>query len=693
MPYDSFPLSEYLCKLDPAIDIPEYIKHNSSIDMSSVFPNLEHGKRVDIVNDWPPPPEEILDPSQWSALRQILTKKLSIVQGPPGTGKTHVSVIALKVLLDNMRSGDSPIIVAAQTNHALDQLLRHISQFEDNYVRLGGRSTDPEIKKQTVFSLRQKSPVPDIPGGLLSSARKQLKFLQQSISNLLSPFNLENSYSPLPAKLFLELELITPAQYDSLLSGSEGWVQAGDDMTIDPVTAWLGDSLVPFEVAYKTENFGFIEDEIDLEYEQLKELEAEQGLDDDEYEGLRGPYTRLKEGFKGKSGKSLDRSAFEQQMKNQDMWVIPQRARGNVYACLQNLAKDKIRMALRNYAKTYNALSTQVKIGKWERDIVVMESAKVVGMTTTGLSKYRALVSSLKPKIIMIEEAAEVIEAPVSVACVESLQHLILVGDHKQLQGHCSVQDLEGEPFFLNVSMFERLVHNGLEFKNLNRQRRMAPEIRQILAPIYDDLEDHPSVINRPGIPGMGKVNSYFFCHSWPESSDSLMSKYNQEEAQMVVSFFLYLALNGIPAEGITVLTFYNGQRKKILKGLKNIPYLQGQYIKVNTVDSYQGEENEVVLLSLVRSDSRHSRGSIGFLSIENRVCVALSRAKRGFYIFGNGEALSADPLWWQVVQIMGKNPRRLGFYLPLTCVRHGNKTFVNGKLLRTLTPLPLDAG
>ncbi|KAK2756551.1 hypothetical protein FQN54_005444 [Arachnomyces sp. PD_36] len=676
MSKESFPLSEHLCGLNPVIDAPEYVI-NSNANMSSLFPDQEQAEKIDIMNDWPSPPEDLLDPSQWSALRQILTKKLSIVQGPPGTGKTYVSVNALRILLDSMRPDDPPIIVAAQTNHALDQLLRHVSKFEENYVRLGGRSTDAEIKARTVFSLRKKSPIPEVPGGLFPSARKRQKLLIDSISDLISPFNRENSRAPLPASLFLELELITRAQYDSFLSGSEGWVHSGEDDMIDPVAAWLGDSLLKFEVVYKTENFGFVEDEIDLEYEQLKELEAEQGLDDDEAEGLRGPYTHLKEGFRGSSGKTLDKHAFELHMKNGDMWKIPQRARGNVYTCLQNLAKDKIRAAFQKFVRTYNALCTEIRTGKWERDMVILESARIIGMTTTGLAKYRTLVSSLKPKIIMIEEAAEVIEAPVATACVESLQHLILVGDHKQLQGHCSVQELEGDPFFLNVSMFERLVHNGIEFKSLTRQRRMAPEIRKLLAPIYDDLEDHPSVIDRPGIPGMGDVNSYFFCHSWPESSDSLMSKYNEEEAQMIVSFFLYLVLNNIPVEGITVLTFYNGQRKKILKSLKTIPILQGQYIKVHTVDSYQGEENEVVLLSLVRS-SRNPARNIGFLSIENRVCVALSRAKRGFYIFGNAEALSFDPLWWQVVQIMGKNPRRLGFYLPLKCSRHGKQTFIN---------------
>jgi helicase required for RNAi-mediated heterochromatin assembly 1 len=49
--------------------------------------------------------------------------------------------------------------------------------------------------------------------------------------------------------------------------------------------------------------------------------------------------------------------------------------------------------------------------------------------------------------------------------------------------------------------------------------------------------------------------------------------------------------------------------------------------VKILTVDNYQGEENKIVLLSLVRSNNQNS---IGFLGISNRICVALSRAKEG---------------------------------------------------------------
>jgi helicase required for RNAi-mediated heterochromatin assembly 1 len=605
-----------------------------------------------------------------------LTKKLAIVQGPPGTGKTHVSVVALRLLLSNTRPGDPPIIVATQTNHALDQLLRHVAQFERQYVRVGGRSADPEIKKHTLFELGKSCAVR--PPGSTGSSRRQMQKLAEKIADILAPFKRENAKSPLSASLFFALGLITQAQHDSLIKGAEGWVHSGDQT--EPMAVWLDDEAVKFEVAYKTENFGFVEEEIDLEYEQLKELEAEQGLEDEDFESLRGQYISLKEGFTTrKKSAGSGKSTFDAKyLKTEDMWKIPPFARGGVYALLQQRAKDKIRGAIRSLLREYESVCTDVKVARWERQSIILRSAKVVGMTTTGLSKYRAMISTIKPRIILIEEAAEVIEAPVTAACVESLQHLILVGDHQQLQGHCAVQDLEGDPFYLNISMFERLVHNDTEFKRLCKQRRMIPEIRTVLNPIYDDLEDHPCVLDRPGVPGMGEVSSYFFCHTWPESSDSLMSRYNEKEAKMVVGFFLYLCMNGVDPQHISVVTFYNGQRKKILKELKSHPLLQGQYTRVFTVDSYQGEENEIVLLSLVRSNEY---GTIGFLSIENRVCVALSRARRGLYIFGNAESLAiASGLWWEVIQIMRHSPKRIGYMLPLTCSRHKNKTLARGE-------------
>ena len=235
--------------------------------------------------------------------------------------------------------------------------------------------------------------------------------------------------------------------------------------------------------------------------------------------------------------------------------------------------------------------------------------------------------------------------------------------------------------------MFERLVRNKVEFSQLKRQRRMIPEIRRALNPIYEDLEDHASVLERLSIPGMGGINSYFFTHKGRDSEDIQNSKINHAEAEILVQFFAYLVLNGTTPGEITVLTFYNGQRKLILRKLRENRHLQGARFNVVTVDSYQGEENEVILLSLVRSNVR---GNIGFLEVENRICVALSRSRRGNFIFGDAPNLcKSSMLWWHIIQVMAKDPCRVGFYLPLTCKKHDEKTFIKGKvdILRTFTP------
>ncbi|KAK2748934.1 hypothetical protein FQN57_007217 [Myotisia sp. PD_48] len=667
MASECFPLCDHICNLDPDIQPPEYLQARGVINLSSAMANEGEQLSADIRRPWPPHPKT-LDSSQWMALKHILTQRLSIVQGPPGTGKTYVSVVALKIMLENMRSDDPPIIIAAQTNHALDQLLRLAAEFEPNYIRLGGRSMDPDIKKRTLFEVRQKANLPFIAGGALSPARRILRELTSVTLKLFTPFRIENSNIPLQPSFLLELGLITLFQHDSLLRGAAGWVHTNDRN--DPMSAWLGDNLVKYEVVYKTETFGFDEEEIDIEYEQLKELEREQGLlDEDDYESLKGQYIALREFFVARVARNnSDQDVDERYLRLGDLWNVPLAARAAVYASLQRRAKEAVLQKFREILVKYNEACKEITIGKWERDSVILQEARIIGMTTTGLSKYRGLVSSIKPKIILIEEAAEVLEAPIAAACIESLQHLILVGDHQQLQGSCALEELEDEPFYLNVSMFERLVRNSFPYAKLAMQRRMRPEIRKILAPIYADLQDHPSVINRANVPGMGGVNSYFFTHTWLESSDSLSSRFNASEAKMVIGFYIYLHMNGVPVKDMTILTFYNGQRKMILKSLKSHPLFQHEYTKVVTVDSYQGEENEIVLLSLVRSNEKEQ---IGFLENEHRICVALSRAKAGFYIFGNAELLSvASGLWWQVAQILRKQPKRIGLQCQVKCGR-----------------------
>jgi len=90
--------------------------------------------------------------------------------------------------------------------------------------------------------------------------------------------------------------------------------------------------------------------------------------------------------------------------------------------------------------------------------------------------------------------------------------------------------------------------------------------------------------------------------------------------------------LSGTPQ----IQTFYLGQFFEIRNLLKK---LDGQpRINCQTVDNFQGQENEIIILSTVRSN-RQKKG--GFAVIDNRVCVALSRARNSLFVIGNLKMLS----------------------------------------------------
>ena len=506
-------------------------------------------------------------------------------------------------------------------------------------VRLGARSKDPLVKTRTLYEVRRLTSENPLAGCMASGAHKKMKETGEQIKQLLLP--LAPSKVPLDHNMLHRLGLLTERQTKSLELGASEWIQTAlSNPNQSPFTIWLGKALVPVSAKQLPQDYGFQGyEEVELEIEQVKESEAENfGLQDDEFDSLKGEPIPIADNFTCRKahGRTEDVDGAIAALKKFDLWSIPEAIRPAVYRYLQSQLKLKIREAVREKAKIYNEKSLRRRIGQWEKDEQILKEQKIIGCTTTGFSKYRGLIAALEPKIVLIEEAAETLEAPVTVTCVPSLQHLILVGDHRQLRPQCHSKGLENEDFWLNVSLFERLVNNGIPLTTLGLQRRMIPEIRRLLYPIYQNqIQDHPSVLDphiRPDVPGMGGVNSLFLTHQWLEQTDDHMSKYNQSEADMITGFVEYLVFNGLKTTEITVLTFYNGQRKKIHQNLRKIPGLLGEEFLVKTIDSYQGEQNKVIILSLVRSNDR---GQIGFLNVQNRICVALSRAQQGLYIFG----------------------------------------------------------
>lgn len=347
----------------------------------------------------------------------------------------------------------------------------------------------------------------------------------------------------------------------------------------------------------------------------------------------------------------------------------------------------------------------------------VMRSSDIVGMTTTGAALHHELVAALKPSIVIVEEAAEIMESQL-IACLHtSTQHLILIGDHKQLQP--TIQCFQLELFKnLHISLFERLINNGFPVQTLGFQRRMHPTISRCVGSIYPHLYNHatlcvrkfsmtetapisvipfgkelvPTKVTEPNardhdpceIHGMAR-NMVFWSHQHMElTSESGFSVTNPKEVEMIVFIAHCLLAQRIAPQRITVLTTYKGQLQLLRKALKNLaenmalPLREaGQLvdmpsIQALTVDMYQGDENDIILLSLVRSNEE---GKIGFLSRANRYCVALSRARHGLYVCGNLNMLAEKNQYWEGLADQLRRSGSVYENFPLQCPRHPGST------------------
>lgn len=144
-----------------------------------------------------------------------------------------------------------------------------------------------------------------------------------------------------------------------------------------------------------------------------------------------------------------------------------------------------------------------------------LKQANVIGFTTSGMAGNLDLIRSVQPKVLICEEAGEVLEAHLLTCLLPSVQHVIFIGDHLQLRPQISNYELQsthpsGRRFSLDISLFERLVkpfgkeEGPIPYTRLRTQRRMHPLISQLIRPIvYPDLEDADHLQDYPEVVGI----------------------------------------------------------------------------------------------------------------------------------------------------------------------------------------------
>ncbi len=160
------------------------------------------------------------------------------------------------------------------------------------------------------------------------------------------------------------------------------------------------------------------------------------------------------------------------------------------------------------YVKTEKSLQNCIQ----EVDLRCLEQAHVIGVTTSGLARNVDMLRRLKTKVLICEEAGEILEAHTLTAFLPTIEHAILIGDHEQLRPGVQNYDLSlenprGKKYSLDMSTFERLITNPdleIPYDTLQTQRRMDASISDLVRKtLYPSLKDHESVLAYPPVIGV----------------------------------------------------------------------------------------------------------------------------------------------------------------------------------------------
>ncbi|KAI4148346.1 MAG: hypothetical protein LQ341_001615 [Variospora aurantia] len=279
---------------------------------------------------------------------------------------------------------------------------------------------------------------------------------------------------------------------------------------------------------------------------------------------------------------------------------------------------------------------------------LLIKEARIIAMTSTHAAIRRQEIADLGFRYdnVIMEEAAQITEIenfiPLALQNPKdgqlALQRVVLCGDH--LQNSPIVQNLAFRQFAnLEQSLFLRFVRLGVPTISLDSQGRARPSIAELYKWRYPKLENLPNVLTEieylRANAGFRYEYQFIDVPDYKGTGESQPTPHyfqNLGEAEYAVTLYQYMRLLGYPASRISILTTYAGQRALIRDVLghrcaKN--RLFGLPRLVTTVDKYQGEQNDYIILSLVRT------ARAGYLRDIRRLTVALSRARLGLYILG----------------------------------------------------------
>ena len=377
---------------------------------------------------------------------------------------------------------------------------------------------------------------------------------------------------------------------------------------------------------------------------------------------------------------------FESHTDYPQLWAIRK--------AIRELRKNR-KKGSENYHQKMDRLKSRAAEIELRINAELFGEARVIACTLVGSAHH--LLEGMKFGTLFIDEAAQALEA----ACwipMKRASRVILAGDHCQLPP--TVKSIAALRAGLGKTLMERIAENKPEVVTLLKiQYRMNDEIMRFSSDWFygGKVESAPQIKYR-------SVLDYDHPITWidtsneenqitiegedvPEDSASTSSsvsaanqnsdlnfkeqfvgesfgRINKAEAELTLltlaEYFTKIGKQRVLEERIDVgiISPYRAQVQYLKKLIKKYEFFKPyrRLISVNTVDGFQGQERDVILISLVRSNDE---GQIGFLKDLRRMNVAMTRARMKLIILGNKDTMTKHPFYkklWEYVEAINNN-------------------------------------
>jgi len=271
----------------------------------------------------------------------------------------------------------------------------------------------------------------------------------------------------------------------------------------------------------------------------------------------------------------------------------------------------------------------------------LLDRAQVVACTLVGATHNK-----LRDRVfrsVFIDEASQALEPACWIAMLKA-HRVIMAGDHLQLPP--TVKSIQAAKEGLASTLFEKAIANTGADVMLETQYRMHPEIMEFSSQHFYEgkLQTANEVLQRDW--HESGIRFQFIdtagCGFAEKQKAETLSTYNKEEAALLVK---HLGKQNLTDQSIGIIAPYKAQIQLLNEMVLRAEGLDvvREQISVNTVDAFQGQERDVIYISLTRSNEK---GEIGFLKEYRRMNVALTRARSQLVVLGDSATLGKDPFY-----------------------------------------------